>query len=244
MTIDEAIRRRYSEPEWAYFTEFTLESRRLDGLAINLWRSRGHAIVGFEVKTDRGDWLRELKTPAKAEEGSAFCDAWFLVTPKDIAKPEEVPAAWGWLEMRGDRLFTRKEATPLTAVPITREFLVRTINAGAEGLRRDRMRLRDEVHAELRAEHEIHIQNTARYAKKELEEIREKVAAFQDASGISIGYSVEKARTIGARVRAVEAAGWQPPNLSYDIERVREALRGLEEVDALLKQGTAVEVTP
>ena len=42
-------------------------NRSIDVLAMSLWPSRGLYLTGIELKTDRGDWRRELRNPAKAE---------------------------------------------------------------------------------------------------------------------------------------------------------------------------------
>ena len=75
----ERLRRRHEGDEWAFFAELRggtgfIRDSRLDGLAMNLWPSRGLEVHGFEVKVSRGDWLRELKNPAKAEVLLRFCD--------------------------------------------------------------------------------------------------------------------------------------------------------------------------
>ncbi|MEJ1938550.1 hypothetical protein WDZ92_50795, partial [Nostoc sp. NIES-2111] len=41
-------------------------SRAADIVVLNLWPSRGMDFNGYEVKTARSDWLRELKQPEKA----------------------------------------------------------------------------------------------------------------------------------------------------------------------------------
>lgn len=47
--------------------------RRADALVLNLWRSQGLDLQGFEVKASRSDWLREKKDPSKAEALSKYC---------------------------------------------------------------------------------------------------------------------------------------------------------------------------
>ena len=70
--------------------------RTADAIAVSLYRSRGKAIWGFEMKVSRSDWLHELKQPEKAESIMRYCDYWALVVPnKDIVKPGELPATWG-----------------------------------------------------------------------------------------------------------------------------------------------------
>ena len=37
--------------------------RTADAMAISMYRSRGKAVYGFEMKVSRADWLKELKQP-------------------------------------------------------------------------------------------------------------------------------------------------------------------------------------
>lgn len=88
--------------EWVYMMEVAPQTgggtRYADGVAVNLWKSRGYVIHGFEIKISRGDWLRELKLPQKAEEVFSYCDHWWVVAPPGVVRPEELPPGWGWME--------------------------------------------------------------------------------------------------------------------------------------------------
>ena len=59
------------------------------------------AVHGFEVKVSRSDWLRELKDPCKSEAWSRYCHHWWLVAPRDVVKPGELPENWGHLAPAG-----------------------------------------------------------------------------------------------------------------------------------------------
>src|SRR5690348_16883421 len=69
--LAKAIRERYEAPEWHIEGEVTLNDRRLDLVALNLWGARDYRIVGFELKVDRGDWVREIADFRKSEEWCA-----------------------------------------------------------------------------------------------------------------------------------------------------------------------------
>lgn len=97
-----------SGEEWVLIPEaragagFSGNSSQCDLLALHTWESRGLIVVGHEIKVSRGDWLKELKNPAKADWWWKLCHQWFLVVPKphgDIVKPGELPAGWGLLEV-------------------------------------------------------------------------------------------------------------------------------------------------
>lgn len=91
--------------EWAVFDEVRSETgwsagvatRSCDMLAMNLWRSKGLEVHGFELKISRGDWLRELKQPDKAEAIAKYVDHWWLVAAPGVARIEELPPGWGLL---------------------------------------------------------------------------------------------------------------------------------------------------
>lgn len=111
-TLYDLIRARYPMPEWAVFAEIPTQrgfnaKGYCDAVACNLWESRGYAIHGFEIKSSRSDWLRELKDPVKAEATIQYCDFWWLVTEAEIVREGELPVGWGWLERGGDRFHVR-----------------------------------------------------------------------------------------------------------------------------------------
>lgn len=124
------IAAKHSPPEWACFFNVAnalggLARRRADGIAMNLWPSRGLMIRGFEVKISRSDLRREAANPEKAEEIARYCDEWWLVTPKGLVSNVdlEVPPAWGLLEAWGRGLHVVRAAIPTEAELLTRGFL-------------------------------------------------------------------------------------------------------------------------
>ncbi len=96
------LRELHPTGEWALMEEVAPRTgggtRYADGIAVNLWKSRGYAVHGFEIKVSRADWMRELKNPAKADELFGYCDHWWVVAAPGIVKPEELPAGWGLME--------------------------------------------------------------------------------------------------------------------------------------------------
>jgi hypothetical protein len=101
--------------------------RTADGLAMNSWPSRGLELHGFELKTSRGDWLRELKKPAKAESIFGYCDRWWIVVPegpKPIVLPAELPSSWGLMVCDEKGRAAQAVAAPkLKPKPLDRAFL-------------------------------------------------------------------------------------------------------------------------
>lgn len=193
--VFEALRRRYAAPEYAFFGEvrngtgYERSTRTADGLAMGLWPSRGLDIHGFEVKTYRGDWLREKKMPEKAEEIQRFCDRWWLVvSDPEIVQEGELPPTWGLLVPRGKKLVAKVEAPKLEATPITRLFLAsllrrvfeespseRAIKAAVEVARKE------ERDGQVKA-----MESLQAGANRQIEEVKEQIRAFELASGVKL----------------------------------------------------------
>ena len=77
-------------------------TRTFDAMSLSLWPSRGHTLHVFEIKVSRGDWLRELKDPAKGEAACAIADRFSIVAPRGVVVPAELPSTWGLIEIIGD----------------------------------------------------------------------------------------------------------------------------------------------
>lgn len=132
---------RFAPPEWATFTNVAAATgggtRLADAVAMNLWRSRGHAVLGFEVKRDRSDWLRELKSPEKADAVGCYCDEWYIVANPDVVQDGELPKGWGLLVPRGSSLVTvrpsvraEREERKLLSMPFIAALLRRACEQG------------------------------------------------------------------------------------------------------------------
>lgn len=133
------LSKRYAPPAYCLLGEVRdaagfKASRSADAIAMSLWPSRGLLLMGFEFKVSRGDWLKELKTPEKAETIAAYCDTWTLVTPPDVAKLEEIPPAWGWIVADGKRLRDEKRAAQSPAKAMDRGFLACLLRRATEGM--------------------------------------------------------------------------------------------------------------
>lgn len=133
-SITQLLRQRYSAPEWAFLaqvknrTGFGGQERYLDGLAMNLYPSRGLEVYGFEIKVSRSDWLHELKQPNKAEHTLCYCDKFWVVTPDEInglsiIRDGELPPTWGWLVVKEDKIRVKVNAPSLTPKPLDRTFV-------------------------------------------------------------------------------------------------------------------------
>ena len=73
------VEKKYPGPAWVVLAEVCngtgfAANRWADAVAFGVWPSRGLRIVGFELKSSRSDWRRELENPAKADDIACYCD--------------------------------------------------------------------------------------------------------------------------------------------------------------------------
>ena len=123
-----AMERKWCAPEHALVLEVSdatggRRGRIADALIMGLWPSRGIHLDGVEIKTQRSDWLRELKDPQKAESISRFCDHWWIHATPDIVKEEELPTGWGLRVYDGRVWRTVVEAAKRNSEPVDNDFL-------------------------------------------------------------------------------------------------------------------------
>lgn len=189
-TVRDLLRKRYAAPEWALMEEVAPETgggtRYADAIAVNLWRSRGHAIHGFEIKVSRSDWLRELKAPEKAEPLFRYCDHWFIVAPKGVVQPHELPPTWGLFEVRASGLVAVKAGPKLEPQPITRAFFASMMRRGFELLDRSAERKITEARAEIDSRVREDADSRVRDASRELAELKRQLQALEAETGIVV----------------------------------------------------------
>tara|TARA_R110002051_G_scaffold60546_9_gene110905 strand:+ start:19367 stop:20221 length:855 start_codon:yes stop_codon:yes gene_type:complete len=121
--MQERLRRHYIAPGdlpgGVYLPEVTMGSAgggRADGLYVGFTSTRGHRLVGHEIKVTRADWLHELDQPEKAEVWASQCHAWYIVAPDTkMVRPEELPEGWG-LMVLNSRTATRMDVVVKAAV--------------------------------------------------------------------------------------------------------------------------------
>lgn len=135
--LKDAMRRRFPPEAYALLFEVpngtgSAKSRSADAMTVSLWPSRGLEVGGYEFKSNRSDWLRELKNPEKAESFHQFCDKWYLVTTDKVAKADEIPSGWGWLVLHGGQLRQEKEAELIRRSEWTSEFIAGVMRAATK----------------------------------------------------------------------------------------------------------------
>jgi hypothetical protein len=238
-SIFDLLRRRHPPGEWAFMEEVAPATgggtRYADAIAVNLWRSRGHAIHGFEVKVSRSDWLRELKQPDKAEPLFRYCDYWFLVAEKDIVKPGELPDSWGHMERRGNSLHIVKPAPKQEAQPLTRAFFASLMRRGHEQLEALAARSYSDKIAEVRKDNERHVAEAVDRAMRNNKSLQAQVDQFVAATGIPFDqYSPPPMRLIklAQRLEALQGFGYgdgdgfkRLTDLANELQRAAETVR-------------------
>ncbi|WP_059038928.1 hypothetical protein [Ralstonia sp. NT80] len=221
-------------------------TRYADAVAVNLWQSRGHAVHGFEIKVSRGDWLRELKDPAKAEEIQRFCDYWTIVAPKGVVVDGELPPTWGLLEMRPDRLLQVKAGPKLDAQPITRGFFASLMRRGHEGLEAMSAEKLETERAALQATVDHRVEQEVKVLTRDYARLKEEIAKFERETGLSFSeWGGPDVRTIKVAQALEKLSGWRDQSalsrlveLAAELERAADTVRkavghtGLQEAKA------------
>lgn len=233
------LKERFGAPEYAFLPHvrngtgyIRRVTRTTDALAMGLWPSRGLDLHGFEIKSDRGDWLREKDEPEKAEEIARFCDRWWLVVGRpDIVGVGELPAAWGLLAPNGKgKLSVVKEAAQLDPKPLDRVQLAAILRKAQECVV-PKAEIKAELEREYQRGHTAGKEEAkwdGEHARRELKSLQESLAAFEAASGIEI--TAWAGRRIGEAVKVVMAGG---------PERVEERLREIHETAQEIAAGLA-----
>lgn len=232
-----ALRLRYSPPSFAFLPQVpngtgSHKSRTADALAMSLWPSRGLELFGFEVKVSRGDWLRELKEPAKADAIARYCDRWWVVAPDaSIVKPAALPKGWGLLVMRGSGLAAKIEAALIETEPIPRTFLAAVLRIAARPTEQEIARVSHNSFAAGRVEGERIAQNQRDIRGRQDGFAQKAIADFEQASGVKI--NEWNAGRIGEAVKFV---------LSGRTGRAQEELKSLHDRAKRIYESLAKEI--
>lgn len=233
--VMEALASRYSGPEWAFFpqvreTTGAAACRTADGIALNLWPSRGHTLIGFEVKVGRSDLLKELRDPSKADAICAFCDLWYLVLgDRSILRDDELPEAWGLMKPRGRQLIVEKKAPPQLTEPLDRGFLAAVLRrAVAHTVPLNSREKRTADYDRGVAVGKAEIRRDQQRLDRERDELRARIEAFEEAAGMPLeAYRAACARQGEAVRLLMNRARLRPSRRA--IQRMRDQLREITE---------------
>lgn len=84
--------------------------RRIDTVAVGMYRSTGHEIIAHEIKLSRADWLTERRNPAKAAAFDGLVSRFYLVCPPQVATVDELPDGWGMMVYHPSRITVKRVA--------------------------------------------------------------------------------------------------------------------------------------
>lgn len=204
------LRERHKPPAWAFLpqvrngTGFAKDARTVDALAMSLFPSRGLTIHGFEIKVSRDDWFTELSKPEKSAEFIGICDHFWVVTPPGIVQPNEVPATWGHMVLKGRRFNVEKIAPPLTPALPDKLMLGAILRKAQECLVPEAKI--EEAFQRGKIEGMELGNDLGKAASNRYEELKRRVTEFEEASGVHIDYGHQEwreTRDIGKAVRIV-----------------------------------------
>jgi hypothetical protein len=254
MTTMELLRLRYPAQSYALFAEVQSATayqgkQRADAVAVGLWPSRGLDVIGFEFKAYRGDWLRELKQPEKAEEIFQFCDRWYLVADEHTAHSDEIPATWGWLVPGEKGLREAKAAPVLQAKPLERIFVASLLRSAQKdrdnAIQRPLEKMRQEVRSELAEEFKKDLDELRTQIRNKELEYRVSREKIETALGINFsqwGVPLEQA---GAALRLIVS---KPNDLRMQLggarEKIKQLLEDVEQAEKDLAGWPETKVTP
>lgn len=166
--VRDALRRYYPSQEYALVHEVAQATgfnanRHLDCIAMSLWPSRGLNLFGIEIKVNKYDWKKEKATPEKAEQIARFCDFFFIAAPAGLIPVEELPEAWGLIEVneKGE-IRQKKGAVKTESTPINREFLAAMLRASSRSMTKDEMEAKlDQARKRLEADYDERVKSKA-----------------------------------------------------------------------------------
>lgn len=244
--VHEALLGRFPPDQYLAIREAPMGSgrdgRRLDLLAISLWKSRGLALDGIEVKVSVSDFRREMKDPDKADWWWRHCNRFWIAAPSDVAKKirSEMPDTWGLLSVSDDLKVRALDKAPKNPNPEpipwgTCVGLMRaSADAGITSLERQRFAGYEAGVEWAKRQPQWNAESTDswefRRTKEDLERLKERVEQFESVSGVKIsrGFGKEDPRRVGKIVRFVNEANIQGPDTF--VERARREAKTLTDL--------------
>lgn len=145
--VNAAIKRKYSGEQWRVWFEVSQSTgydsgRRADAVVMNIWPSKDYQLHVFEVKVSRADFKNEIADLTKWQAIGQYADFFWLACPVGMVKPEEVPEAWGLMELTKSGLRIKKQAPARSdPAPLDRSFAASLLRSGRD-LTEDEIQLR------------------------------------------------------------------------------------------------------
>lgn len=207
-------------------------SRSADIVVLNLWPSRGMDLNGYEVKTSRSDWLRELKQPEKAWPVMQYMDRWWLLAAPGVAKLDEIPSNWGFMEFNGTKCRVLKAAPKLDPKPVTKTFLGALLRKPVRDVEGMVNRATSAALANVDKIVEERVAKKMRSRGDEHQALLDKLAKLKAGTGIDVlGWQATESQVqaIKFALKADPMSSWQGlPGAVNSVERALEVLRELQ----------------
>lgn len=181
--------------------------RFADVVVMELFPSRGLSLSVVEIKVSRSDFLKEMRTPEKAESINAFCDYQWIAAPAGVIHPEDLPPGWGLLEATATKATIKKKPVlnPHRREP-DRVFLASLLRALQKNVSPEaeiERRVQEAV-AQERHRHNLQFREMEKRAEESYQSLRRAVDEFEAASGIRINkWDAKGAGEVGAIVKAI-----------------------------------------
>ena len=199
---------------------------------MNMFRSRGYEINGFEIKVSRSDWLSELKKPRKADEIFSYCDKfWLVVSNKDIVQNGELPKGWGLMVLQGSRLIAKVRAERQKAKIIDLGFVASLLRNATNGMIPSNT-IRQEIDSAYKRGEES-TNWRIKSEEGETNRCKDLINKFEKESGVKItGWcGNETPEKVGSLLRRIFAKEKFETDVKYNLDSIEEELeRTLEKI--------------
>ena len=229
-SLFKALRKLYPAAEYALLPQVangtgSNAKRHADALALSLWPSRGLTLTGFEIKSYRGDWVRELRNPAKADVIQSYCHQWYIVAGGPFIETDELPPNWGLYAFNEKNGLVKVKTAPVVAPTRTPDlsFVAAILRKAQEsvGPEAEIQEAKAEAYQNGLAAGKL----DAERALKDYTRLQHAVSAFEKASGLTLN-KYSNGRELGEAVKVVlnGTANYEKERL---IETARRILREL-----------------
>lgn len=241
--VAQALHRMWSPEEYVHIREAPTTSdrsgRKLDVVVLSTWKSRGLKLDGVEIKVSMADLRREMVDPGKADWWWRHVHRFWIAVPAALAAkivpaaPDLFGATGGWPEGWG-LLSCTPNAKPTVAIkpvehkpeplpwPATIGMFRAALDCGVYALQTARAQGREEGRLAARAEFERTNGDAA--LRRSLEEIRDKVTEFTEASGIDIN-ATWSGRRLGEQVALLNKLAADPEYTVRMLKSQADAIR-------------------
>lgn len=195
-TLELMLREKYPRDRYALFFDVpdavSLDARRrIDAVAVGIWRSVGRKVEAFELKVSRSDWLRELKQVEKADSVLKLCDHFWLVTgDPSVAKLDEIPACWGWMTATKHGLRIQR---PAPRLPTDRDNMPWAFTLGLLRKLQDDLLASPDVTAKIAEglkqrddHHKYELERLENRVNREYRDLKQAVEEFEATAGVSL----------------------------------------------------------